>query len=81
MKTSFCTVQVEKVRDNADLYYFDYGFYPKKLSALGTLDYDSDLTDPWGRMLEMKFNKGEVIVESAGLDGYIGTDDDISSNP
>ena len=81
VKTSFCTVQVEKVRDNADLYYFDNGFYPKKLSALGTPDYDPDLTDPWGRMLEMKFNKGEVLIESAGLDGYIGTDDDISSNP
>ena len=81
VKTSFCTVQVKKVRDNADLYYFDNGFYPKKLSALGTMDYDADLTDPWGRMLEMKFNKGEVLIESAGLDGYIGTDDDISSNP
>jgi len=81
VKASFCTVQVKKVRDNADLYYFDNGFYPKKLSALGTLDYDADLTDPWGRMLEMKFNKGEVLIESAGLDGYIGTDDDISSNP
>ncbi len=81
VKTSFCTVQVKKVRDNADLYYFDNGFYPKKLSALGTLDYDADLTDPWGRMLEMKFNKGEVLIESAGLDGYIGTDDDVSSNP
>lgn len=81
LKTSFCTVQVEKMRDNADLYYFDYGFYPKKLSALGTLDYDSDLTDPWGRMLELKLNKGEAIVESAGPDGYIGTDDDVSSNP
>ncbi|MGC2424363.1 MAG: DUF4388 domain-containing protein [Nitrospirota bacterium] len=81
VKTSFCTVQVKKARDNADLYYFDNGLYPKKLSTLGTLDYDSDLTDPWGRMLVMKFNNGEVIVESAGLDGYIGTGDDISSNP
>jgi Domain of unknown function (DUF4388)/Type II secretion system (T2SS), protein G len=81
LKTSFCTVQVEQVRDNVNLYYFDNGSYPKKLSALKKPDYGSDLTDPWGRMLEMKFNNGEVIVESAGPDGYIGTDDDISSNP
>jgi hypothetical protein len=81
LKTSFCTVQVEKVRDNLDLYYFDNGSFPKKLSTLGRLDYDADLTDPWGWMLGMKFNDGEVIVESAGLDGYMGTDDDVSSNP
>lgn len=81
VKTSFCTIQVKKMRDNAELYYFDYGLYPKKLSSLVTLDYDSNLTDPWGRMLEMKFNRGEVIVDSAGLDGYIDTEDDISSNP
>jgi Domain of unknown function (DUF4388) len=81
LKTSFCTVQVEKVRDTFDLYYFDNGSSPKKLSTLGTLDYNADLTDPWGRMLEMKFNNGEAVVESAGLDGYMGTDDDITSNP
>jgi Domain of unknown function (DUF4388) len=81
LKTSFCTVKVEKVRDNANLYYFDHGFYPKKLSDLAKFDYVSDLTDPWGRMLELKFNRGETIIESAGLDGYIGTDDDVSSNP
>ena len=48
---------------------------PATLAALGA----NDVADPWGRPYTMTCTKDGIVVESAGLDGIAGNDDDISS--
>ncbi len=81
IKVSFCSSQVQKLKENAELYYFDYGLYPQDISVLKKLDYDTNIIDPWGKPLLLNYGGGEAIVSSAGPDGAFGTSDDISSNP
>ena len=81
IKVSFCSSQVQKLKENVELYYFDYGLYPQNASVLKKLGYDSDTIDPWGKTLLLNYSGGEAIVSSAGPDGVFGTADDISSNP
>ena len=80
IKISFCSSQIQKLKENAELYYFDYGLYPKNASALKRMDYDANIIDPWGKPLLLNYSSGETVVSSAGPDGNPGTGDDISSN-
>ncbi len=81
IKVSFCSSQVQKLKENAELYYFDYGLYPRDASILKKRGYYTNIIDPWGRTLLLNYSGGEPVVSSAGPDGVPGTADDISSNP
>ncbi len=81
IKVSFCSSQVQKLKENAELYYFDYGLYPQDASLLKKMGYDAHIIDPWGKTFLLNYSGGEAIITSAGPDGSFGTTDDISSNP
>ena len=84
LKEPFAINHIEKVYENAQLFYMDYGKYPESASALQKHGYfsDSEGTDPWGSELDISFNSnGSVIVTSPGPDRTLDTEDDLTSRP
>lgn len=84
LKNSFATCQGERVRDNAELYYMEFGVYPKDARTLAQLDYiqGSDTSDPWGNPFVLSVSKkGSLTVSSAGTDRTLNSDDDITIAP
>ena len=84
LKTPFAVNHIEKVYENTQLFYMDYGKYPESAKALQEHGYfdASDVMDPWGSELVLSFNpNGSVLVTSAGPDRTLNTADDLTSRP
>lgn len=49
------------------------------LAEEGRIDEDSSTADPWGNPYEIECEPGRVVVSSAGPDGQMGSEDDITA--
>jgi general secretion pathway protein G len=52
---------------------------PAGLAQEGRIDEDSSTEDPWGNPYEIECEPGRVTVSSAGPDGQMGSEDDITA--
>ncbi len=84
IKDSFAVARVMTIYDNALLYLYDSGRYPRSVSDLVRHDYikRGEAFDPWGGPLSVDVDENEnLTITSAGPDKTLNTADDITSNP
>ncbi len=84
LKAPFAVNHLEKIYENAQLYYMDYGKYPESAKTLQELGYcnSSDGVDPWGNELAISVDtNGSIVAASAGPDRTLNTEDDLTSRP
>jgi len=68
LKTAFAINEIELVKSNAVLYFYDSGKYPEKSQLLYEQDYIGrhDTVDPWGKPLTITTDSaGSIVVASA----------------
>jgi len=76
---------VQALKESCATYYMQHKKFPTSLDQLTEgdepiLDSDKYLYDPWDNKYEMEAKKNRVIIKSAGPDGQMGTEDDITSS-
>lgn len=72
--------RLDSIRFALETFYYENGFYPKKLDALFEQKFltKKELLDPWGKEYLYELNlQNSFKVYSSGLDGKKGTPDDI----
>jgi general secretion pathway protein G len=77
---------VQSLKESCATYYIQHKKLPTSLDQLlegddPVLESDRGLYDPWDNRYEMEIKNGKlVIIKSAGENGTMGDEDDISSN-
>jgi len=72
--------QVNTIKTALDSYYMDKGEYPDILDELVPyyIRVNSNIIDPWGKTLKLETDdEMNLILVSAGKDGFFGNSDDI----
>jgi len=75
---------VQSLKEACTSYNLKHKKFPTSLDQLTEgddpiLDSDKYLYDPWDTKYEMETKKNRVIIKSAGPDGQMGTEDDITT--
>ena len=72
--------KINTIRTALDSYYLDKGEYPGILDELVPyyIRVTGDITDPWGKTLKLETDdRMNLVLVSAGKDGFFGNSDDI----
>lgn len=75
---------VQALKESCAAYFMQHKKFPSNLDQLTEgddpiLESDKYLYDPWDNKYEMEVKGKRIIIKSAGEDGQMGTEDDITS--